>query len=207
MCFLVCDFVTSPRIMRVQKRMWCGNVVPYICCVKDPTDKPVFCSKYRISNSRARSQVLSIYSRVSVIRLHVGASDEAACQPQNIPFKSKLTIEIPGQMTRFPRLSNRVWDPDTGSCDAVLSGHGGTIGALCTMPSHPPAAVFSGAHLDRNSGGDAETKGESLIVSGSGDSTVRVWGRVGAGSDVGEWTCRAVLQGHRCVRVRVVSRV
>ena len=93
-----------------------------------------------------------------------------------------------------------MWDPVTGTCEAILSGHGGTIGALCAINWRPPAAVFRGAHR----AGEMETSQE-LIVSGSGDSTVRVWGRASEGSDVGEWACRAVLQGHRCVRVRFVS--
>lgn len=93
--------------------------------------------------------------------------------------------------------ADRVWDPDTGNCEAVLSGHGGTIGALCTISWRSPAAVFGGAHR----GGETETSGESVIISGSGDSTVRVWGRDGSGSNLGEWACRAVLEGHRCVCV------
>eukprot|EP00903_Cladosiphon_okamuranus_P008391 g8067.t1 len=88
----------------------------------------------------------------------------------------------------------RIWDPDTGSCEAVLGGHGGTIGGLCaTSRRLPAAATVSGARR----GGERAASGESLIVSGSGDSTVRVWGQVGGGTDSGEWACRAVLKGHR----------
>ncbi|CAM9459645.1 unnamed protein product [Ectocarpus sp. 6 AP-2014] len=80
-----------------------------------------------------------------------------------------------------------VWDPDTLTCQAVLGGHGGTVGAICTV-SWP-----QGGH------GHAKRAGEeALIVSGSGDGTARVWGQQGVG-DKGqrEWTCRAVLEGHR----------
>lgn len=39
---------------------------------------------------------------------------------------------------------------------------------------------------------------DTLIVSGSGDTTVRVWGQAAREIGVGEWACRAVLEGHRC---------
>ncbi|MFN9635790.1 MAG: trypsin-like peptidase domain-containing protein [Synechococcaceae cyanobacterium] len=44
----------------------------------------------------------------------------------------------------------RLWDPDTGACDAVLEGHKGDVKALLVLP-------------DRR------------LVSGSGDSTIRIW--------------------------------
>lgn len=91
----------------------------------------------------------------------------------------------------FQYLSGRVWNPATGNCEAVLGGHGGTVGALCSISWSPP--------------GEANKKNEinqgALIVSGSGDSTVRVWGRAGGVGELGEWVCRAVLEGHRYVCV------
>lgn len=92
----------------------------------------------------------------------------------------------------YPPDLSRVWDPETSNCEAVLSGHGGTIGALCTLFSRrPPVASNEARH------GRKKENGELLIVSGSGDSTVRVWGRAGDGTSMREWTCRAVLKGHR----------
>ncbi|CAM9520225.1 unnamed protein product [Scytosiphon promiscuus] len=88
---------------------------------------------------------------------------------------------------------SRVWDPATGNCEALLGGHGGTVGALCTVswPSSPPA------HDKADPSGEAEGTEDALIVSGSGDATVRVWGQAVRGIGAGEWTCRAVLGGHR----------
>ncbi len=86
----------------------------------------------------------------------------------------------------------RVWNPETRICEAVLSGHGGTIGALCTLFSRRPPVVSNTARHGRE-----QKNGELLIISGSGDSTVRVWGRAGDGTGMREWTCRAVLKGHR----------
>lgn len=85
----------------------------------------------------------------------------------------------------------RIWDPATGECDAVLGGHGGTVGALCVIP----------CPRDRHNAGDRRRtapNAEELIVSGSGDATVRVWSRA-SWAEVGEWTCLAVLEGHRCL--------
>eukprot|EP00904_Undaria_pinnatifida_P007038 jgi/Undpi1/3464/HiC_scaffold_16.g06836.m1 len=82
----------------------------------------------------------------------------------------------------------RIWNVKTGSCDAVLSGHRGTVGALCIISRPPSLTADRGNHADLNM--------EEVIVSGSGDATVRLWGRAGR-SDSAEWECLAVLEGHR----------
>lgn len=78
----------------------------------------------------------------------------------------------------------RVWNPANGRCDAVLGGHSGTVGALFVLSTG-----------SRDSG-DPGKKEEESIVSGSGDATVRVWGRI-CEDDGDTWTCVAVLEGHR----------
>ncbi|CAM9459423.1 unnamed protein product [Hapterophycus canaliculatus] len=88
---------------------------------------------------------------------------------------------------------SRVWDPKTGNCEALLGGHRGTVGALCTVSCPSPRLAHGKAHP----GGEAESGADTLIVSGSGDTTVRVWGHAAGGAGAGEWACRAVLEGHR----------
>lgn len=113
--------------------------------------------------------------------------------------QDKPTSELQGKVILSARVSDRIWDPDTGNCEAVLSGHGGTIGSLCAIAWRSPAANFNGA---LRGGQTIPREEESRIVSGSGDSTVRVWGRVaGTTGSSGEWACRAVLEGHRYVRL------
>ncbi|CAM9412333.1 unnamed protein product [Ectocarpus sp. 12 AP-2014] len=94
---------------------------------------------------------------------------------------------VSGSHDTFLRQERKLWDPDTLTCQAVLGGHGGTVGAICTV-SWP-----QGGH------GHAKRAGEeALVVSGSGDGTARVWGQHGVGvKGERDWTCRAVLEGHR----------
>ncbi|CAM9989024.1 unnamed protein product [Sphacelaria rigidula] len=86
----------------------------------------------------------------------------------------------------------RIWSPRTGMCEAVLGGHSGTIGALSTI-TPPSIEVNRDVRPPEASG--RESDHASLIISGSGDATVRVWGRDFAEGQ--RWSCLAVLQGHR----------
>lgn len=81
-------------------------------------------------------------------------------------------------------LLSRIWNPRNGTCDAVLGGHSGTVGALFVLC---PGSRDSG---------DPGMEGEEIIVSGSGDATVRLWGRTRK-EDGETWACLAALEGHR----------
>lgn len=89
-------------------------------------------------------------------------------------------------------IPSRIWNVNTGSCDAVLGGHSGTIGALHVMPPRHLSNDLIGKGR-----GDEETHSNNspLIVSGSGDATARVWRR-GGREEGDEWACLAVLEGH-----------
>lgn len=79
---------------------------------------------------------------------------------------------------------SRIWNPKNGTCDAVLGGHSGTVGALFVLCP------------DSRDSGDPGMEGGEIIVSGSGDATVRLWNRTW--EEGGEtWACLAVLEGHR----------
>lgn len=88
-----------------------------------------------------------------------------------------------------PVSRDRLWNPQTGACDAVLGGHSGTVGAIATVI---PILGNCRSTVDVSMGGE-----EATFVSGSGDATVRVWGRQITRNVEGEWICLAVLEGHR----------
>lgn len=70
----------------------------------------------------------------------------------------------------------KVWDLATGKCVATLRGHTATVRCLEIVPASVPAARAE----------DTSSEGEWLIVSGSRDSTLRVWTLPRLGQGVGE---------------------
>ena len=78
----------------------------------------------------------------------------------------------------------------------MLSGHRGTVGALCIITRSPSLTT---ATCGGGGGGHTEASQVEVIVSGSGDATVRLWGREDRGDTTAEWACLAILEGHRWV--------
>lgn len=133
-------------------------------------------------NTRLHTQnITNSYCTASHLKKHASVS-----RPRPLFFWNSSCIRC---------VTYRVWNPKTGSCDAVLSGHRGTIGALCII-SRPIYSTTAGC--GGGDGGQAEASQGEVIVSGSGDATVRLWGRADrSGTNTAEWACLAILKGHR----------
>ncbi|KZP19671.1 WD40 repeat-like protein [Athelia psychrophila] len=118
----------------------------------------------------------------------------------------------------------RLWDVRTGACVGVMRGHTESVRAVDVAVT-PPAPALDDCELGQGQSGS----GRVVVVSGSYDTTVRVWdvcarpvggeGGDGAGEGYGEGDreggfgrCRWVLRGHTqqvyvvaCDGVRVAS--